>query len=119
MEFLVGRLLENYLINLGIRDIVAEGLEDLGESLDELAAMEADPGLGNGGLGRLAACFLDSMAALGVPGVGMGIRYRFGLFRQRIENGYQVEEPDAWLENGYPWELAKPMSLSSSALAGM
>ena len=108
MEFLVGRLLENYLVNLGIRDIVAEGLEDLGESLDELAALEADPGLGNGGLGRLAACFLDSMAALGVPGVGMGIRYRFGLFRQRIENGYQVEEPDAWLENGYPWELAKP-----------
>ena len=108
MEFLVGRLLENYLVNLGIRDIVAEGLADLGESLEELTELEADPGLGNGGLGRLAACFLDSMAALGVPGVGMGIRYRFGLFRQKIVNGYQVEEPDAWLENGYPWELAKP-----------
>ncbi len=108
MEFLVGRLLENYLVNLGIRDIVAEGLAELGESLDELAELEADPGLGNGGLGRLAACFLDSMAALNVPGVGMGIRYRFGLFRQRIVGGYQVEEPDAWLENGYPWELAKP-----------
>ena len=108
MEFLVGRLLENYLINLGIRDIVAEGLEDLGENLDELCELEADPGLGNGGLGRLAACFMDSMAALGIPGVGMGIRYRFGLFRQRIENGYQVEEPDAWLKNGYPWEIAKP-----------
>ncbi len=108
MEFLVGRLLENYLVNLGIRDIVAEGLEDLGENLDDLAELETDPGLGNGGLGRLAACFLDSMAALGVPGVGMGIRYRFGLFRQKIVNGYQVEEPDAWLENGYPWELAKP-----------
>ena len=108
MEFLVGRLLENYLVNLGIRDVVAEGLADLGENLDELTELEADPGLGNGGLGRLAACVLDSMAALGVPGVGMGIRYRFGLFRQKIVNGYQVEEPDAWLENGYPWELAKP-----------
>jgi starch phosphorylase len=108
MEFLVGRLLENYLINLGIRDIVADGLADLGDSLDELCDLEVDPGLGNGGLGRLAACFLDSMAALGVPGIGMGIRFRFGLFKQRIVDGYQVEEPDAWLQNGYPWELAKP-----------
>jgi len=107
MEFLIGRLLENYLVNLGLRDIVAEGLADMGESLDELAALEPDPGLGNGGLGRLAACFLDSMAALGVPGIGMGIRYRFGLFRQRIESGFQIEEPDAWLENGYPWEQVK------------
>ncbi|MBQ3107758.1 MAG: glycogen/starch/alpha-glucan phosphorylase, partial [Firmicutes bacterium] len=108
MEFLIGKLLDNYLINLGIRDIVAEGLSELGESLDALEAIERDPGLGNGGLGRLAACFLDSMASIGVPGVGMGIRYRFGLFRQKIENGYQVEEPDAWLENGNPWEQAKP-----------
>ena len=104
MEFLIGRLLENYLVNLGIRDIVAEGLADLGESLEDLLSAEPDPGLGNGGLGRLAACFLDSMAAIGLNGTGMGIRYRFGLFRQKIVNGYQTEEPDAWLENPYPWE---------------
>jgi starch phosphorylase len=108
MEFLIGRLLKNYLINLGIEDLVQEGLKDLGIDLEELCQCEQDPGLGNGGLGRLAACFLDSMAYLGVPGVGMGIRYRFGLFRQKIVNGYQTEEPDSWLENGYPWEKKKP-----------
>jgi starch phosphorylase len=104
MEFLIGRLLKNYLINLEIEDTVREGLQDLGIDLEALCECERDPGLGNGGLGRLAACFLDSMAYLGVPGVGMGIRYRFGLFRQRIVNGEQTEEPDNWLENGYPWE---------------
>ncbi len=108
MEFLIGRLLRNYLINLELEDIVREGLEDLNIDLDELCECERDPGLGNGGLGRLAACFLDSMAYLSVPGVGMGIRYRFGLFRQRIVSGYQTEEPDSWLENGYPWEKKKP-----------
>ena len=108
MEFLIGRLLDNYLINLGIRDVVEQGLADLGINLTELEALEPDPGLGNGGLGRLAACFMDSMASIGVPGVGMGIRYRFGLFRQKIQNGYQVEEPDAWLENGNPWEKSYP-----------
>ena len=108
MEFLVGRLLENYLINLGVRDTVEQGLKELGISLDELLALEPDPGLGNGGLGRLAACFLDSMAVLGVAGTGMGVRYRYGLFRQRINSGFQEEEPDAWLENGYPWECAHP-----------
>ena len=108
MEFLIGRLLKNYLINLQIDDLVQDGLKDFGIDLDELCQCEKDPGLGNGGLGRLAACFLDSMAYLGVPGVGMGIRYRFGLFRQRIVNGYQMEEPDSWLENGYPWETKKP-----------
>ena len=107
MEFLIGRLLRNYLINLEIEEPVREGLADLGIDLDELCKCELDPGLGNGGLGRLAACFLDSMAYLGVPGVGMGIRYRFGLFRQKIVNGYQTEEPDSWLENGYPWETKK------------
>lgn len=107
MEFLIGRLLKNYLINLQIDDLVQDGLKDFGIDLDELCQCEKDPGLGNGGLGRLAACFLDSMAYLGVPGVGMGIRYRFGLFRQRIVNGYQTEEPDSWLENGYPWETKK------------
>ncbi|MDD6310647.1 MAG: glycogen/starch/alpha-glucan phosphorylase [Firmicutes bacterium] len=108
MEFLIGKLLENYLINLGIRDVVAEGLEEMGTSLETLCALEPDPGLGNGGLGRLAACFLDSMAAVGVCGDGMGLRYHFGLFKQRIVSGYQVEEPDAWLDGGYPWEKAVP-----------
>ena len=108
MEFLIGRLLKNYLINLESADVVEEGLKELGIDLDDLCQCEKDPGLGNGGLGRLAACFLDSMAHLGVPGVGMGIRYRFGLFRQRIDNGYQTEEPDSWLENGYPWEVKCP-----------
>ena len=105
MEFLIGRLLRNYLLLLGVEDVVRAGLAELGEDLDELCQCELDPGLGNGGLGRLAACFLDSMAALGIAGCGMGIRYRFGLFRQRIVDGAQTEEPDAWLEHGYPWEL--------------
>ena len=107
MEFLIGRLLNNYLINLGIEDIVRTGLTDLGQDLDKICEMERDPGLGNGGLGRLAACFMDSMAFLGVPGGGMGLRYRFGLFQQKIVNGYQTEEPDAWLDAGYPWETKK------------
>ena len=107
MEFLIGKLLENYLICLGLRDIAEEGLADLGIDIETLYDREPDPGLGNGGLGRLAACFLDSMAAIGVNGIGMGLRYHFGLFKQKIENGYQVELPDAWLDNGYPWEQAK------------
>jgi len=108
MEFLIGRLLSNYLVNLGILDIVREGLTDLGEDLNTFCALERDPGLGNGGLGRLAACFMDSMAFLSVPGGGMGIRYRFGLFQQKIQNGYQIEAPDTWLDAGYPWETVKP-----------
>ncbi len=107
MEFLIGRLLKNYLLLLGAEGVVREGLAELGEDLDELCRCERDPGLGNGGLGRLAACFLDSMASLGIAGYGMGIRYRFGLFRQRIVDGSQTEEPDAWLEHGYPWEMQK------------
>ena len=108
MEFLVGRLLENYLIQLGIRDMVADVLAELGEDLDALLECERDPGLGNGGLGRLAACYLDSLAAEDVPCVGMGLRYRYGLFRQRIRSGCQTEEPDDWLSDGYPWETAVP-----------
>ncbi len=108
MEFLIGRLLNNYLLNMGIQDIVRAGLRDMGEDLDQLCEMERDPGLGNGGLGRLAACFLDSMAFLGVPGTGMGIRYRFGLFQQKLVNGYQTEVPDTWLDMGYPWEDPRP-----------
>ncbi|MCI8524803.1 MAG: glycogen/starch/alpha-glucan phosphorylase [Oscillospiraceae bacterium] len=108
MEFLIGRLLSNYLLNMGVQDIVREALADLGLDLDRLCSVERDPGLGNGGLGRLAACFLDSMAFLGVPGTGMGIRYRFGLFQQKIVDGYQQEAPDTWLDMGYPWENARP-----------
>ncbi|MBR2540337.1 MAG: glycogen/starch/alpha-glucan phosphorylase [Mogibacterium sp.] len=108
MEFLIGKLMENYIINLGIRDQVAEGLKELGTDLDTLCAVEPDPGLGNGGLGRLAACFIDSMAALGIRGDGMGLRYKFGLFKQKIENGYQIELPDAWLDEGYIWERPIP-----------
>ena len=108
MEFLIGKLTENYLINLGLRDIAENALNDMGINLEDILACEPEPGLGNGGLGRLAACFLDSMAALGINGDGMGLRYKFGLFRQKIEDGYQVELPDAWLDDGYVWETAKP-----------
>ncbi|MBE6040306.1 MAG: glycogen/starch/alpha-glucan phosphorylase [Clostridiales bacterium] len=108
MEFLIGKLMENYLLNLGIRKTAEEGLRELGIEIEDLFECEPDPGLGNGGLGRLAACFLDSMAALDIPGDGMGLRYKFGLFKQRIESGYQLELPDAWLDEGYPWETAKP-----------
>ncbi len=108
MEFLIGRLLENYLYNLGVRDIVAEALAEMGDNLEDLCGFEPDPGLGNGGLGRLAACFLDSMSSIGIEGVGVGLRYKFGLFRQKIVNGRQTELPDAWLENDYPWEVKHP-----------
>jgi starch phosphorylase len=108
MEFLIGRLLSYYLINLDIRDLVKDGLQELGISLDTLVEQESDAGLGNGGLGRLAACFLDSMAFLGVPGHGNGIRYKYGLFQQKLVDGFQAEVPDNWLKNGYPWEIRKP-----------
>ena len=108
MEFLMGKLLENYIMNFGIKDIVEEGLADYGVTISELADEEVDPGLGNGGLGRLAACFIDSLASLGYIGQGNGIRYRYGLFHQRIEKGCQVEDPDNWLEGGYPWEIERP-----------
>lgn len=108
MEFLIGRLLLNYLVNFKIEGLVREGLAELNINLDELLEQEADPGLGNGGLGRLAACFLDSMAFLGIEGHGNGIRYKYGLFEQKIVGGNQVEVADNWLKNGYPWELRKP-----------
>lgn len=110
IEFLLGPLLDNYLLNLGCRDIVKEGCERLGSSLDTMEAQESDPGLGNGGLGRLAACFMDSMAALGINGHGNGMRYRYGLFRQEIVDGRQVERMDNWLARGYPWETRKEES---------
>jgi starch phosphorylase len=108
MEFLIGKLLSYYLLNLGVEDTIRDGLSELGIDLDELAEVEKDAGLGNGGLGRLAACFLDSMAFLGIPGHGNGIRYKYGLFQQKTVNGYQAELPDNWLNGGYPWEIKKP-----------
>ena len=109
MEFLLGRMLKTNLKNLGIYDMVEEGLKDLGISLKELEELEEDPGLGNGGLGRLAACFMDSAASLGYPVNGNCIRYRYGLFKQTInEKGEQVEVPDMWLKIGNPWEIRKP-----------
>ena len=107
LEFLIGPLLDNYLLNFGVRDIVEEGCNDLGTPLDRLLSQEVDPGLGNGGLGRLAACFMDSMAALGINGNGNGMRYRDGLFKQVIKDGRQVEKMDNWLEHGFPWETRK------------
>ncbi len=108
LEYLMGRTLGNSLVNLGIRDDAARALEELGYDLEELRELEPDAGLGNGGLGRLAACFLDSMATLGLPADGYGIRYEYGIFDQRFENGRQVEKPDHWLRFGNPWELVRP-----------
>ncbi len=107
LEFLIGRLLDTTLINLGIRDVVRDGLSELGVSLADLEELEPDAGLGNGGLGRLAACFLDSMASLGIPGNGVGIRYKYGLFQQQIVSGYQIESPDNWLKIANVWEVRK------------
>ncbi len=108
LEFLMGRTLGNAMLNLGVTEAVNRALYDLGISLEELADAEHDAGLGNGGLGRLAACFLDSCATLQLPVMGYGIRYEYGMFRQRIENGFQIEEPDHWLRDGNPWELERP-----------
>lgn len=108
MEFLIGRLLTNNLMNLGIYEIVRDGLKDLGIDINELEELESDAGLGNGGLGRLAACFLDSLASLGYAGHGNCIRYEYGLFKQKIVDGKQVEVPDQWLKLGNVWEVRKP-----------
>ncbi len=108
LEYLMGRLLENNLVNLGMLDVCREALKDLGQDLDVLAEEGPDLGLGNGGLGRLAACFMDSLATLDLPAVGYGIHYEFGLFRQRFENGQQVESPDEWRRFGNPWEICRP-----------
>jgi starch phosphorylase len=107
LEFLMGRLLRNALLNLDIEDATAEALERLGLNLEDVYEREKDAGLGNGGLGRLAACFLDSCATLGLPVIGYGIRYHYGMFHQRIENGHQIEEPDSWLREGFPWEIER------------
>jgi starch phosphorylase len=108
LEFLTGRLLGNGLLNLGIYDACCEALAELDLDINRLKELESDAALGNGGLGRLAACFLDSMATLDLPGYGYGIRYEYGMFTQRIENGWQVEHPDNWLRYGNPWEFPRP-----------
>ncbi len=108
MEFLTGRALTNAILAADIYEPVRQACALLGADFDALIDLEPDAGLGNGGLGRLAACFLDSMATVGLPGMGYGIRYEYGMFAQRIEQGQQVEEPDYWLVNGYPWEFMRP-----------
>ncbi len=108
LEYLMGRVLGNALINLDIMEITEEALDELGCNIANLREEEVDEGLGNGGLGRLAACFLDSLATLEIPAVGYGIRYDYGIFKQIIENGYQIEQPDNWLKWGNPWEVCRP-----------
>jgi starch phosphorylase len=108
LEFLMGRALGNALLNLGVEGATADALRNMGLALEEVRELEHDAGLGNGGLGRLAACFLDSCATLQLPVTGYGIRYEYGMFRQKMEHGHQVEEPDHWLRNGNPWEIERP-----------
>lgn len=108
MEFLIGRLMRTNLVNMGIYDVVAEGIKGLGRNLDDILDCEPDAGLGNGGLGRLAACFMDSLASLGLPGHGDSLRYDYGFFKQVIRNNRQEEVPDLWLLNGFVWETRKP-----------
>ncbi len=108
LEFLMGRAMGNNAINLNIEGEIKKAMEEMGYSLEELEELETDAGLGNGGLGRLAACFLDSLATLDYPAYGYGIRYDYGIFKQKIENGYQMEQPDDWLRNGNPWEIERP-----------
>ena len=108
MEFLTGRLLANSLLNMGFYEECREALSDLELDIDRIRELEMDAALGNGGLGRLAACFLDSMATMGLPGYGYGIRYEYGMFTQRIEDGNQVEHPDSWLRYGNPWDFPRP-----------
>ena len=108
MEFLMGRTLSNAMLSEGVYDLTKQALAQLDVNLEEVLEKEVDPGLGNGGLGRLAACFMDSIATLALPGMGYGIRYEYGMFQQHIEDGRQVEKPDAWLEKGAPWEFVRP-----------
>jgi len=108
LEFLIGRSLGNHILNLGINDPLKEAMNSYALKLEEIITEEHDAGLGNGGLGRLAACFMDSCATLKLPVIGYGIRYEYGMFRQEIVNGYQIEEPDHWLRDGNPWELERP-----------
>jgi starch phosphorylase len=108
MEYLIGRLLDNMVVNMDVQQEIADACADLGLDYDEIREAEWDAGLGNGGLGRLAACFLDSMATMGIPATGYGLRYDYGIFYQTIENGYQIEKPDLWLRYGNPWDIVRP-----------
>ncbi len=119
IEFLPGRMLKSNLLNLGLLDTAREALTDLGIELDSLAEVEKDMALGNGGLGRLASCFMDSIASCGLPGNGNGIRYDYGLFKQRFVDGYQVELPDEWLQSGNIWRYVEKVKLSMFASAGV
>eukprot|EP00829_Urostomides_striatus_P011684 TRINITY_DN292_c0_g1_i8.p2 TRINITY_DN292_c0_g1~~TRINITY_DN292_c0_g1_i8.p2 ORF type:complete len:178 (+),score=75.13 TRINITY_DN292_c0_g1_i8:63-596(+) len=107
LEFLLGRMLQNALVNIDLEGKYKEALGDLGFNLEDVYEEEVDPGLGNGGLGRLAACFLDSLSTLEIPAWGYGIRYNYGIFKQAIRDGYQVELPDYWLSRGNPWEIER------------
>jgi len=118
MEFLTGRNLGNNLMNLEMEDVARDVCDELGVDLDEIREMEPDMGLGNGGLGRLAACFMDSLSTVGLPGHGCGIRYEYGLFKQRIIDGYQIEVPDPWLEDGNVWEVAIPEDAETVRFGG-
>jgi len=118
LEYLMGRLFRNNIFNAGVFDQVSEALEELGLDIDELASEENDMGLGNGGLGRLAACFLDSLATLDLPAIGYGIHYEFGLFKQEFENGHQMESPDNWEKFGNPWEIIRPEYIQKVRLYG-
>jgi starch phosphorylase len=117
-EYLMGPHLKNNILNLGLEEQMKEALKELNLELETISDQEAEPGLGNGGLGRLAACFLDSLATLGIPAVGYGIRYEFGIFDQEIRNGWQVEVTDKWLRYGNPWEIRRPQSAVKVAFGG-
>tara|TARA_B100000963_G_scaffold151228_1_gene131818 strand:- start:26160 stop:28646 length:2487 start_codon:yes stop_codon:yes gene_type:complete len=119
LEYLMGRLLNSNLCNSGLREAVSSALGDLGFDLETLCEEEHDMGLGNGGLGRLAACFLDSMATMDLPAIGYGIHYQFGLFRQEFDNGRQIELPDDWLKYGNPWEIVRPQYAQRVSLYGL
>ena len=117
MEFLIGRTLIHNITNLGVEEFVRDDLRsDPRQSWTEVIDAEPDAGLGNGGLGRLAACFMDSLATLAIPAIGYGLRYEYGIFRQEIQNGYQIEQPDHWLKYPDPWEVARPRETVQVAL---
>lgn len=107
MEYLIGRSLQNAIVNLGLEENFSAAMKNLGYVLEDLYEQEADAGLGYSGLGRLAACFMDSMATMDYPAWGYGLRYKYGMFYQKIKNGCQFEYPDYWLENGNPWEVER------------
>ena len=116
-EYLLGQQLAQNMLYTGTEKLAREALQGTRASLEDLQTLDVEPGLGNGGLGRLAACFLDSLATLDIPAVGYGIRYEFGIFRQTFEDGWQVEKPDEWLLYGNPWEFPSPMTWSRLVLA--